>query len=127
MAQLGEAIARYHKLLGQPRYRDLTWAEELQEQIRTRHLMDSGLVLPVLRPHFVSKRQLETLTRVSEHLAAILDQIEGLALESPPLLNRLQMLPAEKMLAAIPSTYSRFSITSRMEAHLQNGSLCLGG
>jgi len=128
MAQLGEAIARYHKLLEQPRYCDLAWAEGLQEQMRTQHLTDSGrLVSSVLRPQFISRRQLETLTRVTEHLNSIIDRIETLALSSPSLLDRLQMLPAEKMLAAIPSGYSRFSVTSRMDAQVQNGSLSLGG
>lgn len=128
MAQLSEAIARYHKLLGQEAYRDLAWAEALQEQMRQRNLTDSGrLVSPVLRPQFISRRQLDTLTRAVEHLAAILDQIEALALESPGLLHRLQMLPAEKMLAAIPSGYGRFAVTSRMDAHIQNGSLYLRG
>ncbi|MBV9404177.1 MAG: hypothetical protein JO211_02465, partial [Acidobacteriaceae bacterium] len=128
MAQLGEAIARYHKLLEQPGYRDLSWAEELQEQMRQRGLTDSGrLVSPVLRPQFISRRQLEMLTRSAEHLAAILDQIEALALSSPDLLNRLHMLPAEKMLAAIPAGYSRFTVTTRMDAHLENGSVCLRG
>jgi hypothetical protein len=128
MAQLGEAVARYHKLLQEEEYRDLSWAEELQEQMRLRGLTESGRVVShVLRPQFVSRRQLEMLTRAAEHLAAVLDQIEGFALDSPGLLNRLQMLPAEKMLAAMPSGYSRFSVTSRMDAHLQNGSLCLRG
>ncbi len=128
MAQLGEAIARYHKLFEQTGYHDLAWAEELQEQMRQRGLIDSGrLVSPVLRPQFITRRQLEMLTRAAEHLAAILDQVEALALGSPALLNRLQMLPAEKMLAAMPSGYARFSVTSRMDAHLQNGSLSLRG
>ncbi|MBV9443806.1 MAG: hypothetical protein JO217_14080 [Acidobacteriaceae bacterium] len=128
MAQLGEAIARYHKLLQGPGYRNLSWAAEFQEQMRGCGLTESGrLISPVLRPQFISRRQLDTLTRTAEHLAAIVDQVEALALTSPALLNRLQMLPAEKMLAAIPSGYSRFSVTSRMDAHLENGSVCLRG
>ncbi len=128
MAQLSEATARYHKLLTANGFGDLAWAEELQERMRQRGLVDSGrLVSPVLRPQFISRRQLEMLSRAAEGLAAILDQIEPLALESPTLLNRLQMLPAEKMLAALPSGYSRFSVMSRIDAHMENGSLCLRG
>lgn len=128
MAQLSEAIARYNKLLASEGYRDLSWAEELQEKMRQRGLSDSGrLVSPVLRPQFISRRQLKMLTQAAEQLAGILDQVEAFAFQSPVLLSRLQMLPAEKMLAAIPSGYSRFSVTSRMDAHLQNGSLCLRG
>lgn len=128
MAQLGDAIARYHKLFEEEAFRDLGWADALQDEMRRRGLADSGrLVSPILRPHFISRRQLEMLSRAAEHLAAILDQVEALALQNPGLLNRLHMLPAEKMLATIPAGYSRLSVTSRMDAHLQNGSLCLRG
>jgi hypothetical protein len=128
MAQLADAVARYHKLLDQDSYRDLTWAAELQDQMRQQHLTECGrLLTPVLRPHFISSRQLDSLSRAAEHLASILDQVEALALECPPLLNRIQMLPAEKMLAAIPSCYSRLSVTSRMDASVENGGLCLRG
>ncbi len=128
MAQLSEAIARYHKLLRGEAYRDLTWAQAFQERIQQQHAPDSGRTgTVILRPHFISERELTRLTRATEHLAAILDQIEAVALKTPSLLDRIQLLPAEKMLAAIPSGYSRFSITSRMDAHLLNGSLSLRG
>src|ERR1700761_3581415 len=128
MAQLGDAIARYHRLLDQDSYRDFAWAEQLQERMRQQHLTDSGrLLTPVLRPQFISRRQLHALSRAADPLVSILDRIEPPALECPPLLNRIQMLPAEKMLASIPSCYSRLSVTSRMDANVENGSLCLRG
>jgi hypothetical protein len=128
MAQLGEAIARYHKLLHDETYRDLTWVQEFQGRIEQRPSADSDRSRTlVLRPHFISTRELNRLTRATEHLAAILDQIQALAFETPSLLDRIHLLPAEKMLATIPSGYSRFSVTSRGDAHLQNGSLSLRG
>jgi GAF domain-containing protein len=128
MAQLGDAIARYHKFLERDRYRDLAWADQLQQQMRERQLTDGGrLLAPVLRPEFISRRQLDSLCRAAERLASIVDEIENLALGHPSLLSRLQMLPAEKMLAAVPRCYSRLSVTSRMDANLENGSLCLRG
>jgi len=128
MAQLGDAVARYHKLLEQDCYRELAWADELQERMRERHLTDAGRLLsPVLRPQFISRRQFDSLSRAAEHLIAILDQIEALALACPPLLNRLQMLPAEKMLASAPRCYSRLNVTSRMDANVENGSFSLSG
>jgi hypothetical protein len=128
MAQLSEAIARYHKLLYEETYRDLAWVQEFQERMEQRHIAgsDPSSTL-ILRPHFISRAELKRLTRATEHLAAILDQIEALAFQTPSLLDRIQLLPAEKMLAAIPSGYSRFSITSRMDAHFRNGSLSLQG
>ena len=128
MAQLGEAVSRYHKLLEQEPYSDLAWAEEFQETMRRLQLAESGRpVAPILRPHFISHRQLDTLGRITGQLAEILDRVESIAFASPHLLNRLQMLPAEKMLAAVPYGYSRFGVTSSMEAHIRNGSLCLSG
>jgi hypothetical protein len=128
MAQLSEAIARYHKLLYEETYRDLAWVQEFQERIEQRPTANSdGSGALILRPHFIARSELNRLTRATEHLAAILDQIETLAFKTPSLLDRIQLLPAEKMLAAIPSGYSRFSITSRMDAHLRNGSLSLQG
>ncbi len=128
MPPLSEAVARYHKLLEHDRYRDLSWGEQLEEQIRSCSLSESGhLLTPVLRPHFVTRKQLENLTRVSEQLSVILDHVIALALESRPLLERLHMLPAEKMLAAIPSGYSRCTVASRFNAHVQNGSLSMCG
>jgi hypothetical protein len=128
MAQLGEAVARYHKLLEQPSHRDSAWAELFQEQMRQQHLVDSGrLLAPVLRPHFISRRQLDALSRLSTQMAQILERIEAIAFASPALLNRLQMLPAEKMLAAVPHGYSRSGVAASMDANLCNGSPSLQG
>ena len=128
MAQLGDAIARYHKLLEQPSYRDTSWADQFQEQMRQQHLVDAGrLLAPVLRPHFVSRRQLDALTRLSSQMAEILERLEAIAFASPLLLSRLQMLPAEKMLAAVPHGYARSGVTASMDANLRNGSLSLQG
>jgi hypothetical protein len=128
MAQAGEGIARYHKLLDQEKYRDLAWAEELQDQMRRQKLTESGrLLAPVLRPCFLSRQQFETLARATEHIASIIDLIEALALESPPLLRRLHLLPAERMLAAVPPGCLRSSVTTRMDAYVQNGSVSLQG
>ncbi len=128
MAQLGDAIARYHKLLETPGYRDTAWAEEFQEQMRQQHLVDSGrLLAPVLRPHFISRRQFEALARLSAQMAEILERLEAIAFAKPVLLSRLQMLPAEKMLAAVPHGYTRSGVAASMDANLRNGTLLLQG
>jgi hypothetical protein len=128
MAQLGDAIARYHKLLEQPSFRDTAWADQFQEQMRRQHLVDSGrLLAPVLRPHFVSRRQFDALGRLSSQMAEILDRLEAIAFATPVLLSRLQMLPAEKMLAAVPQGYTRSGMAASMNANLSNGSLSLQG
>jgi hypothetical protein len=128
MPQLGDAVTRYHKLLEQDEYRNPVWAEQFQERMRQLHLTESGRILaPILRPHFISRRQLDALARATAHLAEILERMNTLVFASPILLNRLQMLPAEKMLAAVPCGYSRFNVVASMEANLQNGSLMVQG
>jgi hypothetical protein len=133
MAQLGDAVTHYHKLFEQDEFRNPVWAEQLQERMRQLHLTESGRILtPVLRPHFISRRQLDMLARTTTQLAEILERMEAIVFASPPLLNRLQMLPAEKMLAAVPCGYSRFNVTASLDigmagSNAKNGSLILQG
>jgi hypothetical protein len=124
MSQLGEAIARYHKLLESPPYSDLAWADALQQSMRELRLTEAGrLVAPILRPHFVTTRQHEHLVKTAEGLSAIIERIQELVLQTPILMSRMRMLPAEKMLAAIPPGYPRPGVTSLMDGHLANGDL----
>ncbi|HJY05992.1 MAG TPA: hypothetical protein VJ323_06720, partial [Bryobacteraceae bacterium] len=128
MAQLGEAVARYHKLFDNQGTRILSCRDALQERMRQAGLVDSGrLVAPILRPHFLAKRQQATLVRAVEAFASALDEIEPVIATTPALMSRLQMLPAEKLLAQVPARQSRFSMTSLMDAHLANGSVRIGG
>jgi len=124
MSQLHEAIARYHRLLESEPFNDLAWADTLTERMREHHL-SSGThrVAPVLRPHFITQRQYTNLVRATESLHCAMDRIERLALSTPALLSRMAMLPAEKMLAAVDPGYSYLSVTSLLDAHLNNGSL----
>ena len=128
MPALGEAITRYHRLVEQNGFGVPAWCEELQERMRQKHLMDSGRVLsPILRPHFVTSKQVEMLTRSAEHFSAILDKVQTMVLASPVLLSRMQMLPAEKMLAALPSGSARLSMACRLDTLVQKGSFSLVG
>ena len=49
MTQVGEAIARYHKLIESEPYIDLGWAKALQERMRAEKLTNRP-ISPVLRP-----------------------------------------------------------------------------
>ena len=60
---------------------------------------------PVLRPHFITQRQYANLVKAAEALYSAIDRIEKLALTTPSLMSRMQMLPAEKMLAAVDPGY----------------------
>ena len=124
MTQLNEAIARYHKLLESESYKDLAWAEALEDKMRAQHLTIAGRpISPVLRPHFITQRQYAGLVKAAEALYSAIDRIEKLALSTPAFMSRMEMLPAEKMLAAVNPGYPYMAVTSLLDTHLNNGSL----
>ena len=128
MAPLGEAIARYHKILASEPYRDLAWAETLQSRMKAAHLTSGTRpISPVLRPHFVTKRQYANLVKAAEALFSAISRVEHMTLSSATLQARIQMLPAEKMLASVDPGYPFLSVTSLLDTNLHNGSLHFTG
>jgi hypothetical protein len=126
MSQLDEAIARYHKILESESHRDLSWATELQAQMEADKLSFGGrLICPFLRPHFITRRQYDSLVKTGEILITAVDRMQQMVLQSPALLSQLELLPAEKMLAAIQPGYKTLEVTCRLDSHLTNGSLNL--
>jgi uncharacterized circularly permuted ATP-grasp superfamily protein len=124
MSQLEEAVARYQKLLESEPYKDLTWAEALAERMHAEHLTQGGrLVCPFLRPNFISRRQYDSMVKAAEALFAAIDRVKQMALGTPGLLARMELLPAEKMLASIDPGYQFLAVTSLLDTHLHNGSL----
>jgi hypothetical protein len=81
------------------------------------------LICPFLRPHFISRRQYESLVKTGESLICAIDRMEQMVLANPALLSRLELLPAEKMLAAIDPGYQALEVAARLDSHLYNGSL----
>ena len=124
MSQLDDAVIRFNRLLESGPYRDLAWAEALQQRMEAARLSAGGrLICPFLRPHFISRRQYESLVKSGEVLIAAIDRMEELVLSSPALLSRLELLPAEKMLASIDPGYDAMEVASRLDTHLSNGHL----
>jgi hypothetical protein len=124
MTQLGEAIARYHKLIESEPHRNLQWAAELRDRMITAHLTVGGKpVCPFLRPHFLTRRRYDALVKAAEALLSAIDRIKQRALANPALLSRMELLPAEKMLASIDPGYPYLTVTSLLDTHLDNGSL----
>jgi hypothetical protein len=122
MTQVGEAIARYHKLIESEPYIDLGWAKALQDRIKTEKL-GGRPISPVLRPHFITNRQYTALVKAAESLFSAINRVEQMALSTPALLARMQLLPAERMLAQVDPGYSFFSVTGLLDTSLNNGSL----
>src|SRR4051794_35002014 len=124
MTQLNEAIARYHRILESESFQDLSWVDALEHKLQASHLTGGNRrVSPVLRPHFITQRQYTNLVKAAEALYCAIDRIEKMALSTPSLMSRMQMLPAEKMLAAVDPGYPYLSVTSLLDTHLNNGSL----
>jgi hypothetical protein len=124
MNQLSEAIARYHKILESDHYKDLSWAHQLQERMKAHGLVVAGRpVSPVLRPHFITRRQYAGLVKAVESFSKSIERIENMAIGSPALLSRMELLPAEKMLAAVDPGYPFLGVTSLIDTHLNNGTL----
>src|SRR5689334_15865092 len=122
MSQLDEAVTRYNKLLENGPYRDLAWADALHQKMETSKLSTGGrLLCPFLRPNFISRRQYESLVKTGESLIGAIDRMEQMVLSSPALLARLELLPAEKMLASIDPGYQALEVASRLDSHLSNG------
>lgn len=124
MSHLGEAVARYHKIIEGEPYKDLSWAHNLQDRMKAQQLAVAGRpVSPTLRPHFITRRQYTNLVKAAECLFTAINRVENMALASPALLSRMELLPAEKMLAAVDPGYPFLSVTSLLDTHLHNGTV----
>ena len=124
MTQLGEAIARYHRLLEGDSQRASDWVGELRQSLVDHNLIINGRpVSPVLRPHFLSRRQYTNLVKTAESLYSAIDRVRQLALSNPVLLNRVGLLPAEKMLASVDPGYAIASVSSLLDSYVNNGSV----
>jgi hypothetical protein len=124
MNQLSEAVTRYHKILEGDHFKDLSWAHELQERMKASNLAVGGKpVSPVLRPHFITRRQYAGLVKAVDSFSKAIGRVEKMAIGSPALLARMELLPAEKMLAAVDPGYSFPAVTSLLDTHLNNGTL----
>ena len=122
MTQVGEAIARYHKLIESGPYIDLGWAQALQEQLKAAKL-GGRAISPVLRPHFLSSRDYAAMAKTAETISSAMARVEQMALTTPALLARIQLLPAERMLAQVDPGYAFTGVTGQLDTVLNNGSL----
>src|SRR5581483_8016562 len=124
MSQLGEAIARYNKLLETGPFRDTDWIEALQQKMEQHQLSTGGrLICPFLRPNFIARRQYDAMVKSAEALISAIDRMQTMVLANPTLMTRMELLPAEKMLASIDPGYQTAEVASVLDSHVCNGSL----
>src|ERR1035441_4010653 len=114
MTQVGEAIARYHKLIESGPYIDLGWAQALQEQLKAAKL-GGRAISPVLRPHFLSVRDYTAMAKTAEIISSAMTRVEQMALATPSLLARIQLLPAERMLAQVDPGYAFAGVSGQLD------------
>ncbi len=81
------------------------------------------LLCPFLRPNFVTQRQYDTLVKAGEALISAMQRMQQMVLASPQLMARMELLPAEKMLAAIDPGYQIAEVASKFDLQIHNGSL----
>ena len=123
MTLLDEAVARCHRLLESSLFQDAAWAQIIVDEMTARNLAPGGRpVCPVLRPHMVTRRQYDNMSKAAEYLYSAIDRIRQMALASPAIMSRMEMLPAEKMLASIDPGYPFMAVTSLLDTQLHNGS-----
>lgn len=126
MTLLSEAIARYHRILEDFARSGSSWVGELHAQLERRGLAVNGRpVSPVLRPHFLTRRQYDTLAAAAEALSSAISRVRELALREPALMARLGLLPGERMLVSLDPGYSIPAVASLLEATVVNGHLHL--
>ena len=124
MSYLDDAVVRYNKSLENGPFRDLAWAEALHQRMEENSLSAGGrLICPFLRPNFISRRQYDNLVRSGEALLGAIGRMEQIVLSNPALLARLELLPAEKMLASIDPGYPSLQVAARLDSHVRNGHL----
>lgn len=126
MTLLSEAIARYHRILEELSAGGTAWTDELREQMRRRGLEGNGSgVSPVLRPHFLTRRQYDNLLSSAEALSRAIHRVKEMALANPQMMSRLGLLPGERMLVSIDPGYATPAVASVLEAVVVNGHLHL--
>ncbi len=123
MTQCDEAILKYHKLIESNESETQEWAAQLREQLASKRLNSAGVICPVLRPHFIPRRQFTGLVKATETLLSAIDRVKKAALANPALLARMELLPAEKMLASVDPGYPYWAVTSLLDTQVSNGSL----
>jgi hypothetical protein len=112
-----KAIAEYHDLLAADALLSSKVFEKLREAMRRNRLVYGDRPIGVaLRPHFLERKQFESLTRRAELIASALEKVAAAALRSPELMEELGLTETERSLALADPGFASAGITTRLDA-----------
>jgi hypothetical protein len=115
---LKKAVEYYHELLQDV---DLAAASQqmLDEQLENSKLIFGGRRLsPYLRPHFVTAKDWQMITRTGETIFGALQKVKDAAIGNETLLDELGLTAIERELVSIDPKYSHVSPTCRLDSFL---------
>ncbi|HXE71647.1 MAG TPA: hypothetical protein VNO81_03220 [Candidatus Nitrosotenuis sp.] len=116
------AIAYWHALL--ERHDVPAYAQWLQEALRGMGaLFGERLICPFLRPHFVTRQQLELLRAAVRDVVGAMQVLGPVIAQSPELQERLGLTDEERRLCSVDPGYPELSVTSRLDSFLIGGRL----
>jgi uncharacterized circularly permuted ATP-grasp superfamily protein len=124
VAAVPEAIAHWHSLLRPDVELTPGFAEAFTAQLRAKHLhFGDRIHCPFLRPFFLDDEEVALVTRVTETIARMGEQLVAASPSRPDVLDALALTEAERSLVAIDPGYERASTASRLDSFILPGSL----
>lgn len=112
-----KAIAEYHDLLAGDDSLTAELFTRLKSGMSATRLLYGQRELGIsLRPHFLTRRQYERLTRQSQLVAAAFDTVATAMLAEPALMTRVGLRPREQFLASVHPGYALPAINTRLDA-----------
>jgi hypothetical protein len=110
------AIAQYHELLKCDQTLAPRMFEKLHDAMRANRLTYGDRPISVsLRPHFLERRQFETLRALAELIASALEKVAAAAVQSPALMTQLGLTDAEQKVALVDPGFTRAAVTTRLD------------
>ncbi|MBD0371902.1 MAG: hypothetical protein ICV60_13765 [Pyrinomonadaceae bacterium] len=116
-----EAINTYHRLLSEDDSLSREFFARLKTEMHAARLSYGERPIGVsLRPHFLTLRQYERLTRFSETLAAAFEKIAAALVANPLLMERVGLRESERRFALVEPGFPFAGITTRLDAFVHD-------
>ena len=112
-----KAIAEYHRGLATDDSLTAEFLARLKALMRANRLSYGTREIGVsLRPHFLTRRQYDALTRASETVAGAFDKVAAAVVSNPSLMETVGLNERERRMALIDPGFSTATITTRLDA-----------